>query len=91
MRHALKLVSPIDGVVCMLMRNEWDSAKGRVDLLDGTHRVRLLPFAGKVVLTSRPRWIAESKGSPRHNYSWFCWSAHHVGQPWLRYHVRGGK
>jgi hypothetical protein len=36
------------------------------------------PFHKKVVVTKRPRWIADSTGSPRHNYSWFIWDWRHV-------------
>lgn len=66
-RHAIKLMEPVGGKVYMLLRNEFDSARSRVDLFD-KH-----PFLGKYVLTRRPSWVAEKKASPRHNYSWFAW------------------
>ena len=59
-----------DGVVAaMLMRNEVDCAKSRrVFFEDNPY------YYGKLVLTWRPRWIAGSTGSPRHNYAWYIWA-----------------
>lgn len=57
-------------VVAMLGRNELDSSgKDRKHLFGGCPE-----YAAKLVLTWRPKWIADSKGSPRHNYAWFIWS-----------------
>ena len=81
-RRALDLMRPVGGVVAMLMRHEYDCSKGRVDLFNQP------PFAGKVVLTSRPRWIAGSTGSPRHNYSWYLWTFGQNIFPTLSYSVR---
>lgn len=67
-RHALELMRPIQGKVVMLLRNEWDSSKRRMDLFNSCAAYR-----AKIVATTRPRWIEGTKGSPRHNYSWFCW------------------
>lgn len=89
---ALKTIDKDDGVVAMLLRNEYDSAKTRVPLFDESSETRFgIPFACKLVLTSRPRWIEGSTGSPRHNYSWFIWDTMHTGPATLRWHVRGGK
>ena len=33
-----------------------------------------------IVLTKRPRWIKESKGAPRHNYSWFVWDNEKISE-----------
>jgi hypothetical protein len=65
LRYALRLTPN----VAMLFRHEFDAAASRADLW------RLPNFVGKVVLTRRPRWIAGTTGSPRHNYSWYCYSA----------------
>lgn len=65
-RRALMNTKARRGMVAMVMRNEYDCARGRVDLWEH-------PFALKLVLTSRPRWIAGTTGAPRHNYSWFVW------------------
>ncbi len=53
--------------VAMLLRNEYDSAKSRRDLFEHP------AFLKKLVLTKRPRWSAEDKASPRHNFAWFVW------------------
>ena len=63
LREALKLTSN----VAMLFRHEFDCAASRADLY------RLPNFVGKIVLTKRPRWIADSTGSPRHNWAWSIW------------------
>lgn len=70
-KHALKLMQPVKGQVAMFLRNEYDSSKGRMPLFG------LPPFHKKIVVTKRPRWVAESTGSPRHNYSWFVWDWRH--------------
>ncbi|MEQ8308088.1 MAG: hypothetical protein RIA09_16255 [Hoeflea sp.] len=67
-RHSLDLMKPVDGAVVMLLRNEYDCAKKRQYLFDHP------AYHGKAIATSRPRWIAGTKGSPRHNYSWFLWN-----------------
>ena len=67
-------------MVAMLLRNEWDSAGKRdVFLRKGSG------FAAKLVLTRRPRWIADTKGSPRHNYAWYVWWRGHTTSPALLY------
>jgi hypothetical protein len=70
-RHAIKLMEPVRGQVAMFLRNEFDCGKGRMELF------QLPPFHRKVIVTKRPRWIAGSTGSPRHNYSWFVWDWRH--------------
>ena len=71
-RHALDLTEPVKGQVVMFLRNEFDCGKGRMSLFG------VPPFHKKVVVTKRPRWVEGSKGSPRHNYSWFCWDWRHI-------------
>ena len=74
------------GITCaMLMRNEVDSAVTRTKFFRDCPQ-----FDTKLSLLWRPRWIANSKGSPRHNYAWFIGSRaagnraaeiHHVARP----------
>lgn len=81
-RHALNIL-PADGVCAFLMRNEYDCAKTRVDLFQHS------AFCKKLVLTTRPKWIAESDGSPRHNYAWYIWDRRNGGNsPVIKYHVK---
>ena len=61
--HALLLTRPFGGRVAMLLRNEFDCASSRRDIFGKP------PFAAKIVLLKRPRWIDDSTGSPRHNYA----------------------
>lgn len=70
-KHALRLMQPVKGQVAMFLRNEYDCSKGRMPLFG------LPPFHKKIVVTKRPRWVEGSKGSPRHNYSWFVWDWRH--------------
>ena len=59
-----------DGCVgALLMRNEVDCAQSRRPYFEECQF-----FHSKLVLNWRPRWIAGSTGSPRHNYSWYIWS-----------------
>jgi hypothetical protein len=68
-RKALMLTEPEQGIVAMFLRNEYDmAATGRNDLFEG-HPAYFM----KVAVTKRPRWIAGSTGSPRHNYAWYVW------------------
>lgn len=79
-RHALNFMMGERGVVAMFLRHEYDCAKSRNDLFhSGRH------FALKVALTSRPRWIEGSEGSPRHNYAWYIWQMGYEGAPRLAY------
>lgn len=61
-------------VVAMLARNELDSASTRKHLFGDCPE-----FYAKLVLTWRPRWVANSTGAPRHNYAWFVWSTKRQG------------
>lgn len=61
--------------VVMLMRHEYDCAVGRRHLFDDCPY-----YAAKITLTFRPRWIADSSGSPRHNYAWYVWTRHNSGR-----------
>lgn len=84
-RKALEITRATDGVVAMLVRHEYDCAKGRVDLFNKP------PFAKKIVLTTRPRWIPDSTGAPRHSYAWMIFDWAHTGPATVHYHVLKGK
>lgn len=82
-RHAIDLMRPVNGKVIMFLRNEYDCGKSRRALFNG--KVDKFPFAHKIVVTKRPRWIEGSKGSPRHSYSWFVWDFAHQGGAYISY------
>jgi hypothetical protein len=69
-RHALAITKTHKRKVAMLLRNEWDCAKGRRDIL-ADHPA----YTMKIVLLRRPRWFEKKAGdaSPRHNYAWYVW------------------
>lgn len=79
--HALKLMQP-NGVVAMLLRTDYDHAATRRYLFDALYQP---PFAKRVVLTKRIRWIENSTGSPSFNHSWFIWDYFHKGPPTIGY------
>lgn len=77
--HSLALMKPMRGIVAMLLRIDYDSAKTRVTLFNRP------PFAKKIVLTRRIRWIVGSTGSPSENHSWYIWDWRHAGPPTIAY------
>jgi len=64
-RRAIWHMKPRDGLIAMLLRNEWDSAASRTPLFERLY--------AKLVLTKRPRWSDDNTASPRHNFAWFIW------------------
>lgn len=83
-KRALYLTSSVTarpgGKVVMLLRNEYDSASTRQHLFS-----KCPQFALKLVLTRRPKWFADDKASPRHNFSWFVWDWAHEGPAEIRW------
>jgi hypothetical protein len=81
-RHGLKHIRQTGGLMCMLLRNEWDSASTRRDLFGDCKE-----YKTKLVLTKRPWWFEKKKddSSPRHNYSWFIWDGSNTGLPTIQY------
>jgi hypothetical protein len=82
--HALSLMEANGGVSAMLMRTDFDHAKGRSFLF------RDCPaFAKKVVLTKRIVWFEPEPGakgkSPSFNHAWFVWDWKHEGPPTIGY------
>lgn len=78
--HALRLMEPVGGVVAMLLRTDFDHAKGRA------HLFRDCPaFAKKLVLTKRIVWFEPEPGakgkSPSFNHAWQVWDWRHEGPP----------
>jgi hypothetical protein len=73
-QHALSLTEETSGMVAMLVRNEYDSAKTRQWMF------RHPAFMRKIVLTKRPRWIEGEGASPRHTYAWLVWDWSSCGQ-----------
>lgn len=82
-RHALKLMEPVKGKVIMFLRNEYDCGKDRRGLFNSFSSK--YPFAHKIVVCKRPRWIEGTKGSPRHSFSWFVWDFNHQGGSYISY------
>jgi hypothetical protein len=78
--RAIALMKATRGMVAMLLRVDWDSAKTR------SHLFRDCPAWGrKIVLTKRIRWIEGSTGSPSENHAWHVWSWRHRGHPTIGY------
>lgn len=64
----------------LLMRHEYDAAKGRHPIFGGCPL-----YYGKLTLLWRPQWIEDSEGSPRFSYAWYIWSNKADGTPKLFY------
>jgi hypothetical protein len=82
--RALRLMEPVNGLVAMLLRTDFDNAKSR------THLVRDCPaFAKKLVLMKRICWFVEADGkpkaSPSFNHAWYIWDWKHSGPPTIVY------
>jgi hypothetical protein len=76
--HALDLTEP-NGLVAMLLRTDYDHAVTRSYLFDRP------PFAQRIVLRKRIRWIENSTGSPSFNHCWYVWDWLHKGLPTIGY------
>ncbi len=75
--HALALMMPLGGVVCLLCRSDWAFAAKREEFL--TRR----DYAGEVKLLWRLRWVPleQNKHSGRHNYCVQLWDASQFAPP----------
>lgn len=83
-RHALAVTREERGQVAMLLRADFDSAPGRVDIFRD-HPA----FAERLVMLKRVKWTnvvqVEGKG-PSTNHTWFCWDwSRAAGFPAVRY------
>jgi hypothetical protein len=81
--HALRLTCPARGMVALLLRVDFDSAKTRAHLFDDC-----AAWAKKVVLLKRITWFKGEK-SPSYNHAWYIWSWRHEGPATIAYAPRG--
>ncbi len=77
--HAMRMVGG-DGMVAMLLRCDFDHARGRQHLFG-----KCPEFYKKIVLTRRIRWFEDSTGSPSFNHAWYIWRMEHRGPATLEY------
>lgn len=69
--HALRLMEPVGGAVVMLMRDDFDSAGGRLELF-ANHPA----FDKKLVLSERVRWTnlpQKKDAGPSGSHAWYIW------------------
>lgn len=86
-RHAIELMRPRRGLVAMLLRVDWDSAKTRRDLFS-EHPA----FAMKITLLDRIQWFAGGASNPSENHAWFVWDWQSEGrEPILRWAANPSK
>ena len=82
--HALDLMRPVGGMVFMLMRVDWDSAKTRRHLFADCKA-----WGTKIVLTKRIMWFQPTPGStgksPSENHCWMVWDWKRQGPATLEY------
>lgn len=77
--HALRLTEPF-GLVAMLLRADYDSARSRTHLFDNCPA-----FAMKIVLLRRIQWFDKKLGGPSFNHAWYVWDHEHTGPTTLGY------
>jgi hypothetical protein len=77
--HALRLMQAARGVVAMLLRVDFDSAKGRAHLFRDNPA-----WSKKLVLTKRIVWFEGGK-SPSFNHCWMIWDWRHSGPATIGY------
>jgi hypothetical protein len=80
--HALELMKPQRGVVAMLLRIDYDSAKTRQRLFK-EHPA----WHKKLVLTRRIIWFKKKGAAPSYNHAWYIWDWRHRGPPTIDYYV----
>jgi hypothetical protein len=73
--RALEYTRPRRGVVAMLCRVDFDSAKTRQHLFGGCP-----VFSKKLVLTKRIVWFGRPGAAPSFNHSWMIWTGGIRGQ-----------
>ena len=88
--RALELTAPGKGFVAMLLRTDYDHAKGRRHLFADNPA-----FAKRIVLTKRIVWFVDPltgrpKASPSENHAWLCWDHTHSGPAQIAYYVEDG-
>jgi len=73
--HALNLIRVYNGMVAMLLRTDYDSAKTRRHLF-GDNKV----FTRKIILTRRIIWFPKKGAAPSYNHAWYIWDYNHMPQ-----------
>jgi hypothetical protein len=79
-RHALMLTKGSQGLVAMLLRADFDSAKSRRDVFGDCPA-----FAHKLILRKRINWFEAGKHGSTENHCWFVWDWMHDGPPTIGY------
>ena len=78
--RAIELTRPVEGVVAMLLRCDYDSGKTRQHLF-GECPI----FSKKLVLTKRIIWFDRPGAAPSYNHCWMIWDWKHKGDPTISY------
>jgi len=77
--RALDLTRATGGKVAMIQRHEFDAPAHNRPLFDH-------PYAMKLILHKRPRWIdGPDTSSPRFPYAWYIWDHQWIGEPVTRW------
>jgi hypothetical protein len=92
--HALNLLKPVKGKLCLLLSSEFDYAKTR------KHLFRDCPaFSEKIQLTRRIKWFdgpppgKDKEVTPSTNHAWYIWDwekalyEHSMQLPTIRYYI----
>lgn len=69
--QALELMRPVNGVVAIFQRHEWDTTQRTAPIFDHP------AYHMKITLRFRPYWFepkaGEKKGQPFHKFAWYVW------------------
>lgn len=81
-RHALDLMAPIGGMVCLLLPHYWIAAGDRMDLFDERAPI---PFDRQMIIPRRPKWFHPQPGrkkapNPRIPFAWYLWRPEAAGR-----------
>lgn len=86
-RRALDLMRPVNGLVAMLLRVDFDSATTRADMFADCPA-----WSKKIVLRKRIMWFVppprpdgKKPAGPSENHAWYVWDWKHQGPPTIVY------
>lgn len=79
-RRAVDMMKERNGMVAMLLKIDFDSAKTRADIFADNPA-----WCRKLVLTKRIVWFEGGTSGPSQNHAWFIWDWKHKGRATISY------
>lgn len=80
--QALELMRPVNGVVAIFQRHEWDTTQRTAPIFDHP------AYHMKITLRFRPYWFEPKPGSksPFHKFSWYVWDWKNKEKPIIMFY-----